>query len=91
MTDSKFERIGVNLQYDATTIKEANDKFAYSCECCCAKGRYADCNRCTIANVHMLLVAYFSDRDKKENNNTWNYYDKGDIKHANDSTGIRKI
>ena len=25
MTDSKFERIGVNLQYDATTIKEANE------------------------------------------------------------------
>lgn len=65
--DSNFERIGVNLQYDATTIREANAKFTYSCECCCSKGRYADCNKCAIASVHALLVAYFNDKGEKSN------------------------
>ena len=61
MTDSKFERIGVNLQYDATTIKEANDKFAYSCECCCTRGMHIECDRCAIAVAHNLTIAAFEN------------------------------
>lgn len=33
----KFERVGVNFQYDATSVEQANKSFEYSCECCCNK------------------------------------------------------
>lgn len=35
---TKFEQIGVNFQYDANNVKEANRYFKYSCDCCCNKG-----------------------------------------------------
>ena len=58
---TKFEQIGVNHQYDAATMAEANKAFARSCDCCCHKGIRIDCDRCSIAYVHSLVVAHFSD------------------------------
>ena len=60
---TKFERVGVNFQYDARDIDEANKSFAYSCECCCTKGMRIDCDRCAIAHMHNLVVAYFNDNN----------------------------
>lgn len=62
----KFERIGVNYQYDADSIEEANKSFEHSCECCCTKGIRLDCDRCAIAVAHNHVVAYFSDKKAKE-------------------------
>ena len=63
----KFERIGVNYQYDATSVEEANKSFQYSCECCCNKGIRLNCDCCAIAYVHNLIVAYFNDREENAN------------------------
>lgn len=63
----KFERVGVNFQYDATSIEQANKSFKYSCECCCHKGIRLDCDRCAIAHAHSLVVAYFADKTEGEN------------------------
>ena len=58
---TKFEQIGVNYQYDATTKHDANKAFEHSCHCCCHKGIKLDCDRCSIAHVHNLVVAFFDD------------------------------
>jgi hypothetical protein len=60
---TKFERVGVNRQYDATTLEEARKSFRHSCECCCHKGMHIDCDRCAIAYTHNLIVAYFNDKE----------------------------
>ena len=59
--DSKFEQIGINFQHNAIDIEDAKSKFAYSCECCCNKGRNVPCDRCGIAVAHNLVVACFVD------------------------------
>lgn len=51
---TKFERIGINYQYESNNTKEANKAFQHSCDCCCNKGMHLDCDRCAIA--------YFNDR-----------------------------
>ena len=64
---TKFEQVGINLQYAASTIEQANKNFEYSCNCCCNKGMRIDCDRCAISSVHNLVVAYFSDKENKDN------------------------
>ena len=61
----KFERIGVNFQYEADSLSEANRLFEYSCECCCTKGVHLDCDRCAIAHAHAHVAAYFNDKAKE--------------------------
>lgn len=63
----KFERIGVNFQYDATSIEQANKSFSYSCDCCCSKGIRIDCDHCAISHAHSLVVAYFNDNKSNGN------------------------
>ena len=63
---TKFEQIGVNYQYDANSIKEANKSFEYSCNCCCNKGIRLNCDKCAIAQAHALVVAYFNDKESEE-------------------------
>ena len=58
---TKFEQVGVNRQYDANNIQEANKSFQHSCDCCCAKGIHIDCDRCAIAYTHSLIMAYFNE------------------------------
>lgn len=64
----KFEQKGVTLQHEATSKEEAIKAFKYSCDCCCTKGVHLECDRCAIANVHGLVVAYFDDEEKRKAN-----------------------
>ncbi len=54
---TKFEQVGVNYQYDATSKREANRSFQYSCRVCCERGIRIDCDRCAIAATHNMVVA----------------------------------
>ena len=65
----KFERVGVNIQYSANSAEQANKSFEYSCECCCNKGIRLNCDKCAIAHVHSLVVAYFDDTKKGNKDN----------------------
>jgi hypothetical protein len=58
----KFEQVGVNFQYEATSLQEANKAFKYSCDCCCNKGIKLECDKCAIACAHSLVVAYFDGK-----------------------------
>lgn len=62
---TKFETVGVNYQYDANNIKEANKSFQHSCNCCCNKGMHLNCDCCAISHVHNLVVAYFNDKERR--------------------------
>ena len=53
----KFEQIGVCLQNESDTVKEAQCKFARSCEICCNRGLQIKCDQCAIAIAHKLTVA----------------------------------
>lgn len=57
---TKFEQIGVNRQYDST-----NKSFNHSCNCCCNKGMRIECDKCSIAYVHNLIIAYFDDNKEE--------------------------
>ena len=59
MANTKFEQIGVNMQYEAPTKEIAQQKFARSCECCCKRGMNIKCNKCAIETVHNLVMASF--------------------------------
>lgn len=64
---TKFETVGVNLQYNARNTQEANKAFKYSCDCCCNKGMKLECDRCAIAYAHSMVCACFSDQEQKGN------------------------
>lgn len=66
MYNCKFDEIGIQRLYDATTIEEANRTFSRSCHCCCVKNRQVSCDRCSIAFVHGLIVANFNDNTKSK-------------------------
>lgn len=59
---TKFEQVGVNLQYDAVSVRHANKNFKYSCDTCCSKGMRIECERCAIAATHAMVVAYFQSK-----------------------------
>ena len=60
---TKFEQVGVNMQYEAITKEMAQRKFSRSCECCCNKGLRISCDRCSIATVHQLVIASFETKE----------------------------
>lgn len=62
---TKFEQIGVNLQYDSTSKEQAKKCFKYSCDTCCYRGMHIDCDHCAIAAVHSLIVATFEELEDK--------------------------
>lgn len=53
---TKFEQVGINFQYDASTKEQAIKSFNISCNICCCKGG------CTIAEAHSLIMACFDAR-----------------------------
>lgn len=61
---TKFEQVGVNMQYEAETKEIAVRKFSRSCECCCNKGLQIKCDRCAISTVHQLVIASFEEEVK---------------------------
>lgn len=58
----KFEQIGINFQYDASTKEQAIRSFKISCNICCRKGMRIDCDRCAIAEAHSLIMTCFDAR-----------------------------
>lgn len=62
---TKFEQIGINYQYCADSVEEANNAFLYSCKCCCTKGMRIECDRCAISHTHSMIVAIFDDKNKQ--------------------------
>lgn len=62
---TKFEQIGVNMQYDSRTKEEALQKFSRSCECCCNRGMHIKCDMCAIETAHNLVMATFENREVK--------------------------
>lgn len=66
---TKFEQVGINMQYGSDTKEMAIKKFARSCECCCNKGVHLECNRCAISTVHELVVASFETQKVIQINN----------------------
>lgn len=62
---TKFEQIGINYQYDACSIAEAQRSFEISCECCVKRGMCLDCDKCQIAFVHNLVVSTFEHMERK--------------------------
>ena len=58
---TKFEQVGVNMQYESDTKEIARKKFSRSCECCCNKGMCIECDKCSIAVVHQLVMASFEN------------------------------
>lgn len=76
---TKFETIGVNRQFDANSIEEANKSFARSCEVCCKKGMHIECDRCHIAFTNNLICAYFNDKAKGNSQKGNNNYDDNQI------------
>ena len=56
---TKFEQVGVNMQYGAITREIASQKFSRSCECCCNRGLRIDCDKCAIETAHRLVIASF--------------------------------
>jgi len=63
---TKFEQVGVNIQYDAPTKEIAIKCFARSCDCCCKKGMHINCDRCAIETVHKLVIATFESREESK-------------------------
>ena len=60
---TKFEQVGVNMQYESDTKETAMKKFSRSCECCCSKGMNIECDRCAIEIVHKLVIASFESKE----------------------------
>ena len=56
---TKFEQVGVNMQYDSATKEIAIKRFTRSCDCCCHRGMKIDCDKCAIDVAHKLMVASF--------------------------------
>lgn len=56
-----FEQTGVKLQEASDSVREAEQKFRYSCKLCCQKGLTIECERCAINNAHNLTVSVLMD------------------------------
>lgn len=60
---TKFEQVGVNMQYESPTKEMAQKRFSRSCDCCCKKGLRIECSRCAIDTVHRLVIASFETKE----------------------------
>lgn len=65
---TKFEQVGVSMQYSSATKEIAQKKFSRSCECCCCKGMAIRCEVCAIETAHKLVIASFeiNESDKED-------------------------
>ena len=59
MKMTKFEEIGVEIQYRAPSKRDANAGFRYSCAVCCTRGMHITCDRCAIAYANRAVVEGF--------------------------------
>ena len=56
---TRFEEIGVEIQYGATSKRKAQGSFRYSCDVCCKRGMHIECDRCASACAHKAVVESF--------------------------------
>lgn len=59
---SYFEAIGVDYQYNATSVLDADYQFQKSCDICCTTGKHLDCGKCHIASAHDNIILALSNR-----------------------------
>lgn len=52
---SKIHLIGCQLQETATTIKEANERMAQTCDICSRRG-VGNCRHCVVLDTHHYVV-----------------------------------
>jgi hypothetical protein len=64
---TRFEQIGVNKQYCAHNIDEANNNFSDSCTRCSTSGRHRDCDRCSITLAHEFMLIFLNTKQHKIN------------------------
>ena len=57
-----FVEIGIERQYDARNIIEANRAFKISCKLCSTRGRHLECDRCKIASAHDTVALIFNHK-----------------------------
>lgn len=56
---TKFEQLGINYQMESANKRDAIKNFENSCNICCYHGIHIDCDHCTIAAAHHMVVAAF--------------------------------
>lgn len=61
---TKFETIGVNLQYTSPNKEMAQKRYARSCECCCVRGMHLKCEQCAIEVAHQMVMASYESEVK---------------------------
>lgn len=61
---TRFEEIGVDIQYSSYNKKQAERSFVKSCEMCCTKGIRIDCEKCAIACAHKAVIEAFDSKVK---------------------------
>lgn len=71
---TKFESVGVSLQYDSCSISQASKRFSNSCTICCKRGLHIDCDRCAVAAAHKLVVAAINTIHQVPNDGTRRFY-----------------
>ena len=59
---SYFEEIGVEFQYNARNIFEANKAFEKSCTRCSTAGKHLNCDKCHIASAHNTVALIFNNK-----------------------------
>ena len=64
---TRFEQIGIDRQYNANNVNEAEKFFKKSCTHCCTKGMQLQCDHCNIAFVHGIIVDYFNSKQTIQN------------------------
>ena len=62
---TKFEQVGINLQYSSDTKEIARQRFSRSCDCCIGRGLHIECDRCAIDTVHRLVIASFETKKRE--------------------------
>jgi hypothetical protein len=63
---SKFLEIGVNKQYSATSIRQAEYFYNQSCYLCITRGRQARCENCPIACANANVIQIFNSMAPKK-------------------------
>lgn len=57
-----FLEIGIERQYNARSIAEANRAFKKSCYVCSTTGKSIKCDRCGISNAHNTVALIFNNK-----------------------------
>lgn len=67
MMRQTFEEVGIAYQMQAYRIDWAEEKFKWSCDCCCNTGRILrkSCSSCKIKFYHNMVVANLLDKESE--------------------------